>query len=74
MKSTLSPERLAQLDFIIDSLDDLYTGISASTDDIEPFFMGKISTARADLAFVRDRASRAPREIKVIVLDEAVKA
>ena len=73
MKPTLSPERLAHLDFLIDSLDELFTAVSASTDDLEPFLMGKISTARADLAFVRDRASRKSREVRVVVLEEAVR-
>ena len=67
MKSYLTPERLAQLDFLIDSLEDFLRNTHA---DLETFEWAKVSTACGDLHFVRSRVSRMPREVTVVTLDE----
>ncbi len=67
MKPRLTPDQAERLERMISDLDDLYLDLTANNPDMEPFHMGKVSTARADLAFVLGSTYRTP----VIRLDTA---
>ena len=72
MKPQLSPEHTATLQRILDELDAFTREMADPRSLDSSFHFGKLSTARADLAFVLDSTRRHARED--VVLQGGVRA
>lgn len=71
MKPTITPAQAARIERLIDDLDALYLDL-CQHNDLAGFQMGKISTARGELAFVLSSTYRT-QPVQLVVLEGATR-